>query len=337
MVECQTIGCKLAVGKNGRKGFCQKCYRKTLANSANESLNSGVDTRNDSVAHLFSTPPASLNQSVLVPDIALVNASFKTQDGDYVTIPDTPPQSVDELFAMIIQMKEEYNLQLKKRDEAIASLSLCVTELQEEVKKQEAAQKVNEVESNASNSVDSSSQPVEDVKELKETVELQNKTVHQQQFFLEHLANKDRANNLIVPGIPEDGDDRKNVQEMVTALLPTEDVKADRDFELKRLGNDVTARKPRPLLLQFKDNAMAKRKKMLQNNKNLKEIVQYQKVYIKPDQHPVFRREHNRLRNVAYDERKKPENQGCNIVYKAKEGVVTKDGVTIDKFVMHFQ
>ena len=82
---------------------------------------------------------------------------------------------------------------------------------------------------------------------------------------------------------------------------------------------------------------MEKRKKILQNNKNLKDIAQYQKVYIKPDQHPVFRKEHNRLRKVVYEEKKKAENQGCNIVYKAKEGIVTKDGVTIDKFVIHFQ
>ena len=43
-----------------------------------------------------------------------------------------------------------------------------------------------------------------------ETVELQKKTVHQQQVFLEHLANKDRVNNLIITGIPE-GDDIKNM------------------------------------------------------------------------------------------------------------------------------
>ena len=362
MVECQTFGCKLAVGKNGRKGFCQKCYRKTLAKS-DESLNCSIDIRNDSQdlfstppAHLFSTPPASLNQSLLVPDIVLENASFKTQEKDYVTIPETPPQSVNEMFAMLIQMKEDYNLQLKKRDEAIASLSLCVTELQEEVKKQEAAQKVNGISiselqdqlkkkettqkqhvsegERVSSEIDpSSQQPIE---ELKETVELQKKTVHQQQVFLEHLANKDRVNNLIITGIPE-GDDTKSIDELITSLLPEENIKNDQDFQMKRLGNNDTARKPRPILLQFHQGAINKRKKMLQNNKKLKDIERFNKVYIKPDQHPVFRKEHMRLRKVAYEERKKPENQGCNVVYKGKEGVVTKDGIVIDKLSIHFQ
>jgi hypothetical protein len=76
---------------------------------------------------------------------------------------------------------------------------------------------------------------------------------------------------------------------------------------------------------------------MLQNNKKLKDIEQYKKVYIKPDQHPVFRKEHMRLRKVAYEERKKAENHGCNIVYSAKEGTVTKDGIVIDKLAIHFQ
>ena len=43
--------------------------------------------------------------------------------------------------------------------------------------------------------------------ELIETIELQKYAVHQQQVFLEHLANKDGENNLVVTGILEGEDD----------------------------------------------------------------------------------------------------------------------------------
>ena len=92
---------------------------------------------------------------------------------------------------------------------------------------------------------------------------------------------------------------------MISAILPTEDIKVNQHFQIKRIGNEETARKPRPLLMQFKDDVPEKRKKLLQNNKRLKDIENYDKVYIKPDQHPIFRKEHNRLRSVAYNERKK--------------------------------
>jgi hypothetical protein len=273
---------------------------------------------------------SQLHDLPTAPFTPFVNTSFKTKDADYVVVSEVQPQSMDEMFAMIIQMKEDYNLQLKKRDEAIASLSLCVSELQEQAKKQETAQKTQS-EGIVSNVT--SQQPIE---ELKESVKLQNRTVHQQQVFLEHLANKDRINNLVVTGIPE-GNDSTGMNDLIASFLPNEDIKENQDFSMKRLGNNETARKPRPLLLQFQPASTNKRKKMLQNNKKLKDIEQYKKVYIKPDQHPVFRKEHMRLRKVAYEERKKAENHGCNIVYSAKEGTVTKDGIVIDKLAIHFQ
>ena len=79
------------------------------------------------------------------------------------------------------------------------------------MRKQEDAPKSNDGDSN---DPDPSCQE-EEVKELKETVELQNKTVQQQQVFLEHLANKDCASNLIVTGLLEEGDDSKSVKELI--------------------------------------------------------------------------------------------------------------------------
>ena len=174
------------------------------------------------------------------------------------------------------------------------------------------------------------------MKEIKETMELQNKAVHQQQIFLEHLANKVHRNNLVLTGIPEGDDDPKCVEELFRAIVPDESIQQNQDFELRQLGNNETARKPRPLLLQFHNHSTAKRKKMLQNKKKLKDIEQHKKIFIKPDQHPVFRKEHSRLAKVAWEERKKPGNRGCNIIYDRKEGVVKKDNVIIDHLSIIF-
>ena len=256
--ECKVQGCSKEVGQNGRKGMCQSCYRSSnsVPNISSNTTPEGTQSENDLAAQLFSAPPLSLNQLDIEPTAPFVNASFKTNDADYVAIPETAPQSMDTMFAMIIQMKEDYNHQLRKRDEAIATLSLCVSELQGQLRKQEeATQKVNNSEDMSDLS---SQQPIE---ELKESVQLQNKTVYQQQVFLEHLANKDRINNLAVAGFPE-GEDSTNISSLIQSFLPNEDIKENQDFQMKRLGNNETARKPRPLLLQFQPAATNKRKKM---------------------------------------------------------------------------
>ena len=118
----------------------------------------------------------SLNQSGILPDIQLVNAAFVIKESDYVKMPDSPPQSVDQLFALVYQMKEDFNLQLKKRDEAIASLSLCISELQEEIKKEVVKKtkkkKMMHLISSQEEDDASHQQPRQDVTELKESVEL---------------------------------------------------------------------------------------------------------------------------------------------------------------------
>ena len=100
----------------------------------------------------------------------------------------------------------------------------------------------------------------EKVEGLKETVTEQSKTIHQQQIFLEYLANKDCQNKLIITGIPE-GDDVKNIEELFETLLPNEDVRTTQDFDFHRLGNPETNRKPRPILTEFHNNTTEKKRR----------------------------------------------------------------------------
>ena len=337
MTVCKEEGCTTKVGRNGRKGKCQKCYRAETKTVTNASAADTADTTQNNIqlGHLFHEPPTSLNQSGVLPEICLVNAAFASHEADYIQLPEAAPTAVNELFQMMLQMKDDFNHQLKKRDEAVATLSLCVSELQEELKKHKGTSSSEE-----SGDVAGGITPEEsknDVKSLKESVDLQHKTVHQQQVFLEHLANMDRKNNLVVTGIIESGNDNASVEELITSYLPNEDIKLNQDFTMKRLGNEETSRKPRPLLLQFHPHAALKKKKVLQNNTKLKDIAAFEKVYIKPDQHPVFRKEHMRLEKLVRTEKKRAENQGCNIRYDRKEGVVRKDNVIIDRLKLNFQ
>ena len=62
----------------------------------------------------------------------------------------------------------------------------------------------------------------------------------------------------------------------------------------------------------------------------------YSRVYINKDIHPVVRREIGRLKKLTKDEKNKSENVGVNITYDAKNRVVKREGVIIDRFTPKF-
>ena len=348
MVECQTIGCKLAVGKNGRKGFCQKCYRKTLTNSANESLNSGVDTKNDSVAHLFSTPLASLNQSVLTPDITLVkdltNAAFDNSSSSISnaiedTVEETPPTSVEDLYHLFTRMRSEFTLIIKEKDATIASLTARVETLEKSTK--------NKASVNTSD--------VNIMKEMKEEYSSNMKTIKAtvaaQQKTLENLQHDKRVKNLIITGVPEpEGsplEARKEDESTVESIFTTVECPGVCPSSVTRLGrkrnpspsnesNAVTEDlPPRPLLVTL--NTVAEVRAVTSNGYKLKENNAFRKVYLKRDEHPLIRKEWNRLRTFAKKEKDAPINVGCLIKVDYQKKAVTRDGESILEFVSPFR
>jgi hypothetical protein len=101
---------------------------------------------------------------------------------------------------------------------------------------------------------------------------------------------------------------------------------------MKRLGKN-DGEHPRAMLVEFPSWEI--RKEVLEKAKHLKTQKKHEelkKVFLKRDQHPVWRKEESRLRRVVKEERQKPANEGVNIEYKAKEKIVTRDGLTIDRF-----
>ena len=93
--------------------------------------------------------------------------------------------------------------------------------------------------------------------------------------------------------------------------------------------------KKRPLLLTFnsksaRDGVIAKAKELKSHNGPNKKI--FEKVFIKKDMHPLWRKEHDRLRKVVQKERAKPENEGVRIIYDTQQRVVLRDEQVIDRF-----
>ena len=183
---------------------------------------------------------------------------------------------------------------------------------------------------------------IEDIKLVKQEVKQLNtrlddafKIIQQQQKFLESIDARERQKKLIITGIPED--DGGNDPEKIKALLDKAGYQENYEIEnwdLKRLGEFNASRK-RPILLVVENQE--RRNAILDKAKNLKGAgPPFSNIYIKKDIHPAVRKELGRLRRREKEERDKPENQGTNIKYDAKERVLLRDGVIIDRYTPNF-
>ena len=80
------------------------------------------------------------------------------------------------------------------------------------------------------------------------------------------------------------------------------------------------------------------RKKILESGRKLKEEngrQDLQRIFLKMDTHPGVRRE-QRLRNIQWQERQKPENRGRNVRYDWKNRCVMVDNHIVDTFRPNF-
>ena len=158
------------------------------------------------------------------------------------------------------------------------------------------------------------------------------KIIKNQQTFLEQVANNERKNNLIFTGIIEENSAEEVIKQICQEIAP--DLLSDQklSFNWKRLGNDL-AHKPRPLLVELTGPFKSEVKNtILINAKTLKGKENFNKIYINRDIHPTFRKEYKRLYDVVKTERRIPANQGCNIIFDRKNGVVKKDDIIIDTY-----
>ena len=100
----------------------------------------------------------------------------------------------------------------------------------------------------------------------------------------------------------------------------------------KNNGND-NHKRPLKVVLPNAENC----KNILDNTSKLKAAgATFEKIYIKKDTHPVFRKEFARIRKVEKEEREKPENQGLEVKYDRDARTLSVNGIIIDRYQPHF-
>ena len=157
--------------------------------------------------------------------------------------------------------------------------------------------------------------------------------------------------NLIITGVPEpEGsplEARKEDESTVESIFTAVECPGVCPSSVTRLGrkrnpsprnesNAVTEDlPPRPLLVTL--NTVAEVRAVTSNGYKLKENNAFRKVYLKRDEHPLIRKEWNRLRTFAKKEKDAPINVGCLIKVDYQKKAVTRDGESILEFVSPFR
>ena len=171
---------------------------------------------------------------------------------------------------------------------------------------------------------------------LQDQVHKQSEIIAKQQRFLEVLDKKERECNLILLGVPDEGEtldtlteDKDKVKKIFEAIGTSGNISS-----IRRLGQRNVAegsRRRRPILITVESRII--RDGILEKAKALKQREEvYKKIFIKKDVHPSVRAEWRRLYEAEKRERERPENVGCNILFNARERKLYKDGVVIDKW-----
>lgn len=169
---------------------------------------------------------------------------------------------------------------------------------------------------------------------MKEEIKAMHGIILSQQRFLEKIDYENRGRNLIVTGLSE------------TTPLKVDDLSADSDAErvkiifqaigcgteepvdIVRIGKGELGNRP----LKITVNSIKRRNEIIANSSSLKDKPSLSKIFLRRDTHPAIRTEWRRLTKAFKDEKNKPENSGCNIIFDKKEKVITRDGVVIDKW-----
>ena len=323
--------------------MCQKCYRSS--NAPNASADQSLD---DSIYHLFGTPSDTLNQSGAEQNVSLSNAAFSAQSSHEVSLkqPETPPESIGEMYEMFLQMKSYFTKCIAEKDRTIASLTERVVSLEKSVKKVASAPANGTASVNETVFTEMKKEYSDNFNTIKATVAAQQKT-------LEDLQQEKRAKNVVITGVTEPTNGtlfemRKKDEatvESIFAAVECPGVTACRVTRIgRRLDGNSTPRNdaapessppPRPLLVTF--NSAADARAVTSSGHKLKQNNVFEKVYLKKDEHPLIRKEWNRLRIFARKEKAAPINIGCTIKVDYKKKAVTRDGVTILEFVSPFR
>ena len=176
------------------------------------------------------------------------------------------------------------------------------------------------------------------IKELTDVIKKQSEVILQHQLFLEQLDRKNRENNLVLFGIPDEqsafdgGTSEEDKIQKVLGIVEADSDAVVRSHRMLGRPDQVNNNRPRPVLIRVDSKFI--RDKVLEKAKKLKDLNDpFKKVYIKKDSHPEVRKEWKRLRDA--EEAETRNNVGCDIRLDFKQRVLYKDGCIIDKWRPH--
>ena len=232
-------------------------------------------------------------------DLQLVNAAFANAPGVEEPETDTPPNNLAEMFNMFVQMKSQFTKAVMERDVKIEALSKKIIALEEAAKK--PAKPANQ--KTPDNII------TEMKKEYSENMKTMKATVAAQQKTLEDLQNDKRAKNLVITGVPEPTgsppDVRKEDQATTERIFTTAGCPGVAPCRVIRLGKKREVQPqaaedgqveeegrpppPRPLLVTL--NSVNEVRAVMKERHKLKDNHEYNRVFIKRDQHPLIRKE----------------------------------------------
>ena len=162
-------------------------------------------------------------------------------------------------------------------------------------------------------------------------------TVKNLQKSLSSIDAKERANNVIIAGLSEESmqvnnenltNDSDKVKYILKSIKLNENI-ACCPLNISRIGSDNNNEKKRFLKVTFDNNKL--REDVIKNSHNLKELAPpLNKVFINRDTHPVYLKEHQRLRKRFNDEKKRHLDKGADYV-KLTKGTLYINGEEVDK------
>lgn len=169
--------------------------------------------------------------------------------------------------------------------------------------------------------------------QMQQQIDKQAYIIEKQQRFLEAVDRKERENNLVITGVPDEGE---SLEGSTTEESKLEKIwtKLGADYQVKghrRLGSQGSDNRRRPVLVTLESKAC--RDQVLERASQLKQVGgEFQKIYVKKDIHPSIRKEWKRLRDAEKREKERPENAGCVIRLDTRERKLYRDGEVIDSW-----
>lgn len=202
--------------------------------------------------------------------------------------------------------------------------------------KLETVQKIKDLEENMNTKLNKVQKHNDELKHENDNLRA---IVSGHQNFLESLDHENRSQDLIITGVPEDGE----ILEIGQKTAVDDEDKCQIIFD--RIGKQTTIRsltrlgktepgRNRPLKIKVANKM--ERESIIENARKLKDRTNAHsitnKIFIKKDQHPLIRNEWKRLNEVWKREKDKPENQEKVVEMDRKSRTVKVGGQIIDRF-----